>query len=904
MVTLFDEILAVDKAIPADSMGTSPIEKCYIMALLIERLKLHTYVEIGVSRGRTLLSAGMALRKIGGKAIGIDLFDEDSTQGNATGQEAGEDAEKECRQESFAVMLDKRRRLNLESSVTVLPMHSRQAYPYILDRCGEIDMLHMDAGEDAERVQREAHQYIPLVKQGGIVVFDNVHKPEIQKIYEKYSKHMEVLYFNGLYAALYKRERGAVLVDDVQPDGMAAAERPLMSEFEIDHQKRFLKAVADRTQRICTERRQGCKPSVFVGILTYKQEKYIEECLRSVIEQHGDYSIKIVVIDDMSPDGTFDLVKRLETEHPELVEAIEHPSNRGYIEGHIHLHKLFKASGCDYYACVEGDDFLISPGRISAHVDFMEKHPECSVVFNDLVLLKEPGRHYEIHPLHLRIQEEIISIEKLAGEPLIGTWSAATYARDAIEGISEEFMRNVRSSDWLSSVLALENGDLGHIRQPLSIYRIHEQGVWSSMKELERTRNLRKVIGSFNAYTEYRYHPYNRNIVNEEAYLNLTGQQPVRQDLLIVDDFFPCKVSEFRYEEFTRLLRHFKKSRLLTTGRTLQAVDKRLDLQDELRAFKEENVDIAAQVDDYYAYYDEGKTDYRAAYFCFLSNAYSMLHFVEEKNIPFAFELYPGGQMAVGNASVDAMLRRVFASPCFRKVLVTQDLTERYLIQRGLCKRENIVKTFGVVMLQDNLDCAVDGIEQTQKPLQICFAAHRYSQYGEDKGYDVFIETAKILHRKNPEYRFHVAGNFDEQIIDVSELGDSISFHGLLSPQELREFLNSMDILISANRPGRIYRGSYDGFPTTCATVAMLQGTLVLLTDPLKLNGDRYIDGEEIVIVPPLAEAIAEKAEYFNGHREEMARICRKQLEKTRKLYDIKAQISPRIEMLKAIIEE
>ncbi len=39
-------------------------------------------------------------------------------------------------------------------------------------------------------------------------------------------------------------------------------------------------------------------------MLTYKHEAFIAECLRSVMKQRGHFTMRVLIIDDASPDNT------------------------------------------------------------------------------------------------------------------------------------------------------------------------------------------------------------------------------------------------------------------------------------------------------------------------------------------------------------------------------------------------------------------------------------------------------------------------------------------------------------------------------------------------------------------------------------------------------------------------
>jgi hypothetical protein len=289
----------------------------------------------------------------------------------------------------------------------------------------------------------------------------------------------------------------------------------------------------------------------------------------------------------------------------------------------------------------------------------------------------------------------------------------------------------------------------------------------------------------------------------------------------------------------------------------------------------------------------------KLAYFCFLGNVYTFLDVLERDQIPFVFELYPGGSFQLDAEKSDAMLERVLKSPCFRKVIVTQDVTRDYLLSNDLCAIEQIVSIFGVVtprVVLQTVPCInVGGDEST---LKVCFAAFRYTPTGRDKGYDVFVDAARHLVGRYKNIEFHVAGNFDETIVSLDGLEGRVTFHGVLANSSLGDFLKEMDIIVSPNLNNCIEIGAFDGFPTATCTEAGLNGVLIICTDPLRLNNNRFNNGDEIEIVDYDAYAISEKIEYYYKHRDALRDIIRKQGKRIREIYASDIQIGGRIQVL------
>src|SRR5262249_25623747 len=99
----------------------------------------------------------------------------------------------------------------------------------------------------------------------------------------------------------------------------------------------------------------------------------------------------------------------------------------------------------------------------------------------------------------------------------------------------------------------------------------------------------------------------------------------------------------------------------------------------------------------------------RLFYCVFLNNLLENLDGLEANGIPFAFQLYTGGGFSSGSEATEGALRRIFGSPNFRKVVVTQKRTLNYLVENGFCGEEAIVFVFGVVVPQLSLGEMISG---------------------------------------------------------------------------------------------------------------------------------------------------------------------------------------------------
>ena len=294
------------------------------------------------------------------------------------------------------------------------------------------------------------------------------------------------------------------------------------------------------------------------------------------------------------------------------------------------------------------------------------------------------------------------------------------------------------------------------------------------------------------------------------------------------------------------------------------------------------------------------KYHFKLAYTYFLAETYTMLPFLERNNIPFVFLLNPGGAFGIDNESSDNMLRALFASKNFRKVIVNQKLFKEYLLRKKLCRTQDIYYDFsGSVQFRPQDVVAKRYFEQDKSTFDLCFVAAKYSPRGKDKGYDLFIEAAKRLAKRYPDMRFHVVGGFGPDEIDVSDLRKKITFYGYISPDELPAFYAGMDVYVSPNRPFILYEGGSDGFPLSAG--AMYCGVCGFDTDELKMN--REFKNDEVVIIKPQVADIVQKARHFYEHTDELYKISRKGQKRAQYFYDIERHITERLQLFETIKE-
>src|SRR5579859_2184051 len=119
----------------------------------------------------------------------------------------------------------------------------------------------------------------------------------------------------------------------------------------------------------------GPRPRVSIVVPCYNYGHYVPGCVASILDQPG-VDVEVILIDDASPDGSAEVVRRTAAADPR-VRAICHETNKGHIA--TYNEGLFQVTG-DYVALVSADD-LLTPGALQRATALMQAHPSVGLVY-------------------------------------------------------------------------------------------------------------------------------------------------------------------------------------------------------------------------------------------------------------------------------------------------------------------------------------------------------------------------------------------------------------------------------------------------------------------------------------------------------------------------------------------
>lgn len=869
-IELFESISEVDSVLP-DHVRRDSLAKSTLIAYLILHYDLAYYLEFGSEIGNGFLAAAYASAKIKGKAY-------------ATRSPRGWDARSRASSNPI---------LNQEQVSRIFADYSLpedtaciqdgSEGEFFLQSKISFDLLHIKSGGEGHGGE-QVGSMMSLVRDEGFIVFDNEVadwvKGEIKKLGEK-------------SAAVFANEVFTVMRIGFEQKKFSVLEIGRLSILYsmLENKEGLLKPA-----RAFDAEARASLPVISVIVISYNQEKYIAECLQGILAQKGDFRIELVIGDDASQDSTAEIIRSYIRNFGELVtvKIVSTAENVGMTRN---FQRCLHACSGEFIAVCEGDDYWVDPLKLQKQMSFLMVHPDCSVCFSQIYMYFQNTGDFSVFEPDTKLVGKFFTTKDLVAEYFIGNLSCCMY--DA------KYMGQVRSDlfelfigDWMFNIYYSLFGKIGYLENTMSVYRKHDNGVWGNEMPQKKARLLHSYIRTYNKFLNFEF-DHEFSLAQKKLKYAIDN---TLLDVAIIDDVAPHPLSAFRMQEFLSYMDVFESLMVYCYGISIHLLGKKT-LDELLYDFSKEYPQHTSQID---ILTPTTTVNAKLIYTVFLGNTYMSIDEIERTETPFVFCLYPGGMFGLNNEKSDAMLKRITSSPCFRKVIVTQKITYDYLIKKRYCAPEQIEFIFGVVTPHEQLEKEYTGKMHfgiDKETLDVCFIAHKYTEKGEDKGYDIFVAVAIALSEKYKNIRFHVVGGFDESVLDVSRLGDKIKFYGNREIEWFDDFHRDKDIILSPNIPFKIFEGSFDGFPTGSCTDAGLRETSIFCTDELKLNDGLFADGEELVIVPHDVGRIVETIEFYYFNPEKLAAIAKKGRRRIKELYSYEAQILPRINLLRRQVE-
>jgi glycosyltransferase involved in cell wall biosynthesis len=241
------------------------------------------------------------------------------------------------------------------------------------------------------------------------------------------------------------------------------------------------------------------KYQLSVLLVTYNHEEFLHKALDGLFNQIFEGQIQLVIADDSSSDSTAMVTKAYETRDSRFVfKYLNNTNNLGITKNY---QRGFAACTAEYVAILEGDDYWISPFKLQRQIEFLRCHWECNLCSTNYLIFDE--RSSSLTPrIAIELGHQLISARQLIADNIVGNFSTCMYRRESLTTLPPELFE-IRSYDWIVNIYVSKSCMIGFLNEPLSVYRLHANGVWSNSSQIDKLRNQLELIPAYDALTNH-----------------------------------------------------------------------------------------------------------------------------------------------------------------------------------------------------------------------------------------------------------------------------------------------------------------------------------------------------------------------------------------------------------------
>ncbi|MBV6478197.1 MAG: hypothetical protein HGGPFJEG_00945 [Ignavibacteria bacterium] len=209
---------------------------------------------------------------------------------------------------------------------------------------------------------------------------------------------------------------------------------------------------------------------VSVWMTAYNHEKYICQCLDSVLMQKTNFEFEIILGEDFSSDNTRDIVINYKNKYPEKFKLYLPDKNIGMMKMDMATKQL--CSG-DYIALLNGDDYWTDDNKLQLQADLLDKDSDAIMCFHKASLInEETGENFESY---FGEETNELPIESLLNgyNPIM---TPTVMVRNCFE--LESWYEELPYGDMPLYLMLAQKGKIMYIDKNMSVYRIHSSGNW------------------------------------------------------------------------------------------------------------------------------------------------------------------------------------------------------------------------------------------------------------------------------------------------------------------------------------------------------------------------------------------------------------------------------------------
>lgn len=233
---------------------------------------------------------------------------------------------------------------------------------------------------------------------------------------------------------------------------------------------------------------ESSSPLISVCLTTYMHKDYIGQCIESVLAQECNFPYEILIGDDGSTDGTFEICQQYAEKYPGKFRLFQRSRAdviyiNGNATGRFNFTETVKAAKGKYIALCDGDDYWCDTAKLQKQVDLLESHPGCVVChhWQRVAAPGEDGKFME-KPAprdgHGYFPQRISSVAEIFRNKLRIKSRTVMFRNIFRDGeVLPEWFYQIAFGDVALSMILGKHGDFLFIDEEMAVYRITGGGL-------------------------------------------------------------------------------------------------------------------------------------------------------------------------------------------------------------------------------------------------------------------------------------------------------------------------------------------------------------------------------------------------------------------------------------------
>ena len=239
-------------------------------------------------------------------------------------------------------------------------------------------------------------------------------------------------------------------------------------------------------------------PKVSVCVVTYNQEKYIRQCLDSILSQRTSFDFEVIVHDDASQDNTPKIIEEFHRNHPEIIIPLLQKENCYSKNKHLPFLNCANAAQSEYIAICEGDDYWINNRKLEIQFDILRKNPQATLTIAPGKIELNGKQLDKLHCWHGR-QIRVFCAQDVLNTPNQFAPTASYFLKKEIIINALATFKNAPIGDLFIEIYAGMRGDIIYHPEVFSVYRMLAESSWSLSITKNRVANIQKYIAEMQA---------------------------------------------------------------------------------------------------------------------------------------------------------------------------------------------------------------------------------------------------------------------------------------------------------------------------------------------------------------------------------------------------------------------